>query len=231
MLGKARQGTDKKRFFGAAFFVEVTMATGFEFFERDLRLSTVGLEPQAIAKELAKFARSELSKVLAAGASPQYETFVNGRSGAPLESVIPPGPILFVFSNWSLVIRAALAELQRRAPRRSGRYAGSFIVVVGGRTVVTDYSKIRADSEVVIFNAQPYTRRIETGYNGPGKRHFDLARGALNRRFKGAFEFEMKYVDVPGGINPLVPYKLKRTTKRRAAGTALTYPALIINAV
>ncbi len=96
--------------------------------------------------------------------------------------------------------------------------------------MVTDYSKLRPDAEIVILNVQPYTRKMETGYNGPGKRHFDLSKSALNRRFKGAFEFEMKYVDVPGGINPLVPYKLKRTTKRRAAGTPLTYPALIINA-
>lgn len=204
--------------------------TGMDFFERDLRLATAGLEPQQINAALAKFARVELAKAIAAGASPQYERSVNGRIGAAEESVIAPGPIVYTFVNWSIAINAALAELQRRAPRRSGRYAGSFVVVVGGRTVVTDYSKLRPNAEIVIFSPMPYTRKIETGYNGPGARHFDLSKSALNRHFKGAFEFEMKYVDVPGGINPLVPYKLKRTTKRRAAGTPLTYPALIINA-
>lgn len=203
---------------------------GMDFFERDLRLATTGLEPDQVNAALAKFARAELAKAIAGGASPQYEKFVNGRAGAAEESVIAPGPILYQFTNWTLVINTALAELRKRSPRRTGRYQNSFVVVVGGRTVVTDYSKLRPDAELVIFSPMPYTRKIETGYNGPGKRHFDLSKNALNSRFKGAFEFEMKYVDVPGGINPLVPYKLKRTTKRRAAGTPLTYPALIINA-
>lgn len=203
---------------------------GMDFFERDLKLATAGLEPAQVDAALAKFARAELAKVIAGGAPRQYDKYVNGRQGAAEESVIAPGPILYVFTNWTLVINTALEELKKRSPRRTGRYQNSFIVVVGGRTVVTDYSKLRADAEVIIFSSAPYTRKIETGYNGPGKRHFDLTKSALNSRFKGAFEFEMKYVDVPGGINPLVPYKLKRTTKRRAAGTPLTYPALIINA-
>lgn len=206
------------------------MAAGFDLFDRDLKLATAGLEPEQINRALATFARQELAKVIAAGASPQYDKFVNGRQGAAEESVIVPGPIVYVFTNWPLVINTALAELKKRSPRRTGRYQNSFVVVVGGRTVVTDYSKLRPDAEVIIFNMQPYTRKTETGYNGPGKRHFDLSKSALNSRFKGAFEFEMKYVDVPGGIASGVPYLLKRTTKRRAAGTPLTYPALIINA-
>jgi hypothetical protein len=204
---------------------------GMEFFERDLRIATAGLEPTQVNAALAKFARAELAKAIAAGASPQYDRYVNGRAGAAEESVVAPGPILYVFTNWTLVINTALEELKKRAPRRTGRYANSFIVVVGGRTVVTDYSKLRPDSEVIILNAYPSTRKIETGYNGPGKRHFDLSKVALNGRFKGAFQFEMKYVDVPGGIAAGVPYLLKRTTKRRAAGTPLTYPALVINAL
>lgn len=203
----------------------------FEGFERDLRLATAGMEPAAISAALAKYARVELAKAIAAGASPQYDRYVNGVAGLAEEAVVAPGSILYVFSNWPLVINAALAELLRRAPRRSGRYARSFVVVVGGRTVVTDFSKLRSDAEVVIFNLQPYTRKIETGYNGPGRRHFDLSKVALNTRFKDVFKFEMKYVDVPGGISPLAPYLLKRTTKRRSAGTPLTYPALVINAL
>lgn len=203
---------------------------GMDFFERDLKLATAGLEPAQVNAALAKFARAELAKVIAAGASPQYDRYVNGRLGATEESVIAPGPILYVFTNWTLVINSAMEELRKRAPRRTGRYAGSFVVIVGGRTVVTDYSRLRPDAEIVIFNPQPYTRKIETGYNGSGARHFDLSRRALNTRFKGAFEVEMRFVDVPGGINPLAPYKIKRTTKRRAAGTPITYPALIINA-
>src|SRR6185369_10254520 len=96
---------------------------GMEFFERDLRLATAGLEPDAINAALAKFARAELAKTIAGGAPQQYEKFVNGRAGAVEESVKAPGPIVYVFTNWSLVINAALQELQKRSPRRSGRYA------------------------------------------------------------------------------------------------------------
>jgi hypothetical protein len=168
---------------------------------------------------------------LAGGASQQYDKFVNGRQGAAEESVKAPGPILYVFTNWTLVINTALAELRKRSPRRSGRYQNSFIVVVGGRTVVTEYSKIRSDAEVVIYNESPQTRKIETGYNGSGARHFDLSRRTLNSRFKGAFEVGLTFVDVPSGISPRAPYILKRTTRRRVAGTPITYPALVINAI
>ncbi|MBA1141751.1 hypothetical protein [Mesorhizobium neociceri] len=203
----------------------------FDTFERDLKLATAGMEPAAINAALAKYARSELAKAIAAGASPQYDRYVNGVPGLAEEAVVAPGSILYVFSNWPLVINAALAELERRAPRRSGRYARSFVVVVAGRVVVTDFSRIRPDAEITIFNAYPSTRKIETGYNGYGARHFDLSKAALNRRFGSVFQFEMKFVDVPGGINPLAPYHLKRTTRRRAAGSPLTYPALVINAL
>jgi hypothetical protein len=203
----------------------------FDTFERDLKLATAGMEPAAISAALAKFARAELAKAIAAGASPQYTRYVNETEGLSEDAVKVPGSILYVFSNWPLVISTALAELQKRAPRRTGRYANSFLVIVGGRTVVTDYSKIRPDAEIVIFNPYPSTRRIETGNNGPGARHFDGAKNALSYRFGSVFKIEMKYVDVPGGISPLAPYRLKRTTKRRAAGTPLSYPALVINAL
>jgi hypothetical protein len=203
---------------------------GLEFFDREIKIATQGLELDQINKALAAYARQELAKAIAAGAPRQYQRFVNGHEGAAEESVVAPGPITYLFVNWGVVIPAALDELKKRSPRRTGRYMNSFVVVVGGRTVVTDYSKIRPDGEVIIFNAYPSTRKIETGNNGPGARHFDLARRALNSRFKGAFEVEMKYVDVPGGVAPGAPYILKRTTKRRSAGTPLTYPTLIINA-
>lgn len=206
----------------------------FDAFDRELRLATAELAPDSIARELAKFARAELAKAISAGAPETYERFVNGRAGAAEESVIAPGPIVYVFSNWKLVIDTALAELRKRSPRRTGRYASSFLVIVGGRTVATDFSRIRADAEVVIFNAQPYTRKVEVGamrMDVP-EQHFGAAASALKRRFGSAFRFERQFVNVPAGIHPLVPYRLKggggRDRISRRTGL-LSYPALIIN--
>ncbi|TPJ60826.1 hypothetical protein [Mesorhizobium sp. B2-6-1] len=203
----------------------------FATFERDLKVATAGLEPAAINAAVAKFAREEIARVVASGeGSPNFDRYVNGRAGAAEESVQAPGPILYVFNWWADIITAALEELVKRSPRKSGRYARSFLVVVGGRTVVTDFTKLRGDAEVIIFNPQPYTRRIETGSMSLSvpARHFETARGALRRRFGNSYRVEMKFVEVPSGISTMAPYRL-RTGER--AGAMLTYPALVMNAL
>lgn len=210
------------------------MATGFENFDRDLQIALTDMEPEAMRRELAAFAKASLAEVIASGAgSPDYQRFVNGRQGVPEEAVELPGPIVYVFTNWRLAIETALAELGKRVPRRSGRYASSFLVVVDGRPV-TDFATVAPDAEVVILNFQPYTRKMESGANGPGRRHFDLSKGAFNRRFKGAFVADVQYMKVTGGLHPGMPYILKRSQGRRKdrqAGMPITYPALIMRAV
>lgn len=206
----------------------------FESFEKDLRLATKGLQPAEINKALAVFAKTELRKVIASGqASSQYDRYVNGVKGAPEESVRAPGPILYEFINWPLVIRAAVEELRRRAPVRSGRYAAGFMVLANG-VVARDYSKIPAEATVSIFNVRPYTRRLETGKNrARGKRHFESSKQAMARRFREGFSFQVRFLKIPSGIHPDVPYRLKggQGRKGRLAGDTISYPALIINLV
>jgi hypothetical protein len=208
--------------------------SGFESFDRQLAFATEGIAPENIAKELAKFARVELAKAIAAGASPQYERFVNNRPGLPEEAVTIPGSILYVFSNWNLVINAAIAELQKRSPRRSGRFASSFIVIANG-ALTMDFASIPAAAEVIVTNAMPYVRRIEAGANNSkGKRMFDLSRVALNRRFNTGFMFETRYLNIGAGLHPQIPYILKGSQGRRKdrqAGSPLTYPSIVINAL
>jgi hypothetical protein len=206
---------------------------GFEMFDRELKLATRDLEPAQINRALALFAKESLSDVIRSGAaSPNYETFVNGRPGAAEESVQAPGPIVYLFSNWSVVVKTAIEELQKRVPRKSGRYASSFVATYRGAEV-TDYSSLPPDAEVVIFNYQPYTRKMETGANRTGGRHFDLARAAVNRRFGGAFNTQVAYINVAPGVAPGAPYILRAgqgRRKDRQAGKPITYPALVITA-
>lgn len=220
-----------------------------ETFERDIKVATVALEPRAIAAELARFARAEVAEAISAGeASKTYARFVNGRQGATEDQVVPPGPIVYVFTYWPTVIQTALTELRKRVPVRSGRYSGGFIVLVNGQ-IVTSYEAIPFDAEVVIFNVRPYTRKMEVGAlgkgggrsGGPGEGHFRKTRYLINQRFNGKFRCEDRFIAVSPGLAPGVPYILKgelqrrrtrdRSTRRpdRQPGMPITYPALAIN--
>lgn len=228
----------------------------FFAFSRNLRAATAGLEPEAIQRELAMFARAELAGAIASGeGSRAHERYVDGRKGASEDSVKVPGEIVYLFAHWRDVIEAAIAELVKRSPRKSGRYRASYIVVADGR-LVTDYEAIPAEAEVIIVNWQPYTRLLNAGAaKGTGRKHFDLAAKAMNRhsRFGNSFVTEHLYLNMPTGIHPAIPYVLKRDarlrrakTNRRSsafrqgraflaqrkdlmAGVAITYPALVIN--
>ena len=210
-----------------------------ETFDRDIKVATEGLSQAAVAAELAAFAKEELRKAIASGeASAIYDRYVNGVLDAPEESVIPPGPILYVFGYWSLIIRTALEELRRRVPVKTGRYAGGFIVLANG-VPVQKYADVPSDAEVVIFNARPYTRKMEVGANTTGKRHFANASQAVNRKFRGTAVSQLIFLNVQSGIHADVPYILRgsrsrsarRVRKDRQPGMPITYPALVLNMV
>lgn len=210
-----------------------------ETFDRDIKLATDGLAPGAIAAELARFAKAELAAAIARGeASASYERYVNGIAGAPEESVIPPGPIVYVFGYWSDIVAAALEELRRRVPVRSGRYAGGFVVLADGQPV-RSVAEISPNAEVVIINRQPYTRKMEVGANRTGKKHFEGAGRAVNRQFRGVAVCQVMFLDVLAGIEAGVPYILRgsrrrsvrRVRKDRQPGQPITYPALVMNMV
>lgn len=208
------------------------MSNTLSLMDREISVAMAGLDPVAMQKQLVAFAKRSVAEVIAEGrASAPYETFVNGRPG-PVEAVVLPGPVTFVFNNFRVVINAALEELERRVPRRSGRYAASFMVLVND-VPTAEFNSIPPGATVKIFNAQPYTRRMETGANKTGARHFDLSKAALNRRFNGVFQVQMTFLNMAAGVAPGVPYVLKQSAGRRKdrqAGKPITYPALIISA-
>lgn len=231
----------------------------FETFDRDIRVATAGMEPEAVSAMLAAFARAELARVIQSGeGSPLYDRFVNGRPGLVEDDVVPPGPIVYVFNWWKVIIVAALEALKAASPRKSGRYQDSFVVIVDGRPVAS-FDDIPSQAEVIITNVQPYTRKIFTGampaMTVPA-RNFDKARTALFRQVgRPMLNAQVKFLTLPGGIHPLAPYILKGGQKPRAAaltnrsrafregrrflggrqdrvaGQPLTYPSLVMNLV
>jgi hypothetical protein len=215
------------------------MATGFEFFERDLKLATADLEPAAINGALAAFARQELAKVIASGqASSVYEKYVNEVRGAAEETVKVPGGILYEFSSWGIVIDATIEELKKRSPSKSGRFRNSFIVLANQK-LVTDWDAIPANAEVIITNFQPYVRKAETGALKVKRYYiFDGSKNAMARRFgqrgsnAGVFRFETKWLNFAAGVYAGMPYILKGSQGRRKdrqAGMPITYPSILIN--
>lgn len=238
----------------------------FETFDRDIKLSTVGLTEKEISREVALFAKSSVAELIRTGeASPSYSRFVNGRKGAPEEafdvrSSAIPGPILYEFAWWQELITDALSELIKRSPKQKGRYARSFIVLAN-QAPVTNYEAIDGAAEVIIFNTQPYTRKVEVGAMAMTvpPRHFDATNAVLRRKYgaNGSFSIMTKFLQIGAGIDPRVPYILRgeyarrynaqrkalaagaiissphrlKRRKDRDAGQPITYPALVINMV
>ncbi|OCP05002.1 MULTISPECIES: hypothetical protein [unclassified Ensifer] len=210
---------------------------GFETFDKQISLATADIAQDQISAHLARFARQQLAEAIQTGAAtPVYDVFVNGRRGVSEETVQAPGPILYEFSWWRVVIRYALDALVKHSPRKSGRYASSFIVIVGGKVVI-DFEDIAPSAEVIITNTQPYVRKVQVGamQMSVPARMFDKAKTSLVRRYGSQnFSFEMRFLDLGAGLHPLIPYRLKRNQGRRKdrqAGMPITYPAIIMNMV
>ncbi len=202
---------------------------------RRLVLATADLAPEAIAGELARFARRSLSEAIQSGeASDRYETFVNGREGVPEEMVEPPGPIVYIFNWWRDIIEFGLSALVDRSPERSGRYKRSWFAMVNG-TPVSDYDRIPPSAVVYLTNNQPYSRKIEVGYmemSVPPGVVEDCAL-TVKRRFGNTFDIKATMITLPNGyilkgvfrrgIRPQSRKKLRRDTM---AGAVMTYPSL-----
>lgn len=198
-------------------------------FERSLRVATAGLEPGQINATLAKTARAALADAISSGeASERYVRSVNGRIGAPEETVDAPGPIVYRFSYLDEAVVYALAFARERSPTRKGTYKRSWFAMVNGRPW-DGQSPIPLDAEVIVTNDQPYHRKIEVGamtMRVPPHIVEDT-RQAVQRAFRGAIRAQMRFVDLAGA------YRLERNHGRRGRrkGDPITYPAVILTMV
>lgn len=203
--------------------------------QRDLQLATAGLSPQAIAPQLAAFARSELAKAITSGeGSPTYDKFVNGVEGADEGTVIPPGPIVYQFIWWGDIVQYALQYLIDRSPVASGRYKQSWFVMVDG-AIVSNPKNIQRASEIIITNDQPYSRKIEVGHTKfskpPGV--VDDARRAVSGIWGNMITAKRTMITLPGGYILKGRFKkgVRKFSRRKLrpdtqAGSEMTYPAL-----
>jgi len=202
---------------------------------RNIRLfRDQALSPAAQSARLAAVAIKARDQAVQSGdAPPHWVTIVDGRQGVPETDVRPDGFILYRFNVMGLAARAALQLCTERSPVRSGRYRDSWMVVIDGKPWTQDVTDIPDGASVMIVNPQPYARKIDTGAMKnmsvpPGI--VDAVRKLVQRKFP-TVNAARAFVSIPSGLMENAPYILRRSkgrSKSRAAGTALTYPAMIL---
>lgn len=137
---------------------------------RDIEvILSADLSPQAVSKAIAETARAAIdeaedtnAKVL--GSPPPRRVYVDGREGAPLESVKPTGgTILAEFDLLEDTLRWIGEQLVLHSPVLTGEYARSHVLVVDGEAVDFNAPIPPDFGEAVFVNVTPYARKIERG--------------------------------------------------------------------
>lgn len=201
------------------------------------------LAPAARSKRLAALAREMRDGLIKSGrASAKYETFVDGRQGAPEDAVrgTGGGSILYLFSYQAEAVVFALAFLRERSPAKSGKFRDSFFVSVDGRFIPSGQfsaKSLQPGAEVIIGNTQPYNRKVDVQLVGRKTLHFSTPAGlyddcarALKRQFRGAIDARRVYsIQFPGQyqLKNLGRYKHKPGNR----GGKVQSPAIIISTI
>ncbi len=193
---------------------------------------------------LVKTARDGHARIMTnaagAGVVPDFVAYANNPGNDNLESVKLPGPIVYRYDYRRRIVTEALAELRRRSPRDSGKYAESHTLFLNGTPVTALPLRLAPTDEIWIANPVPYARRLEIGKTKSG-RDFVVNAAAkiyertvkapvnLRGRYKSLASIEFDYVTIPGAwiikgkLSPT--YKTgkirKRVSKKMAAGDAV----------
>ena len=198
------------------------------------------LGPAARSKILANAAMRALAEAQsqnrsALGYVPPHRTFVDGRTGAPLESVKPEGTIAFRFQLVNDVVQTCLEELRKASPVLTGRYRRSHVIYADGQ-IVPAGSPIMAAREVVILNLVPYARKIERGLSQQAPNGvYEAVAAQMKRRFSNVAKIAFSYREpLAGDIALWAAQKERRLSRcgvrrsRSARQRDLRQPAIVI---
>ncbi|EHM01425.1 hypothetical protein HMPREF9946_02164 [Acetobacteraceae bacterium AT-5844] len=165
------------------------------------------LTPEAQSQRLAAAARAGRDELIRSGrAAPHYATWVDGRRDASEDTVKPGGAIVYRFQLLGEAAAFAMAFLRGRAPVKSGTYRDGFAYAmsaggdgtasryIGSRIVRResfDPQRVGADvDEVILFNREPYSRKVDVQLVGQRRLRFEVPAGlfddaatAVRRRF------------------------------------------------
>jgi hypothetical protein len=210
--------------------------------EREVRAMVAAhLSPEAQKRHAADFARKIIGEAIEVntrtlGHAPNYETFVDGRKGAPFETVnVNGGKIVAVFDVVNSLLDWITNQLRTHSPVKSGRYADSNKLFADGVEVVPGAGYPPA-LEYVFLNVQPYARKVEKGESNQAANGVYQAVSVLaKQRFGATAKIKFVYREPFGAeVNVWAAASAKRrgtkgrgSTHKRAAYLS-RQPAIIV---
>lgn len=121
-----------------------------------------------IARQDIEWAKQVNRQVL--GRIPPYFTTVDGRQGAPLESVrLNGGQVITEFELIGDLLVWIMTTLIERSPHTSGEYKRGHRLFADGQEVDPTVDPSPAINEFVFLNIVPYARRLEVGKTKSGR--------------------------------------------------------------
>ncbi|MDF2809320.1 MAG: hypothetical protein K0S56_351 [Microvirga sp.] len=204
------------------------VTTRIEPIERSIMLAIREGEPPAErGKRLAGYARQALAEAQeinrrATGLVPPHETYVDGRLGAPLESVKPDGVIVFEFDLLNDLFEWVGEMLVKHSPVLTGRYQDSHAFYADGVEIAPG-AEVPPAEEYVFLNLQPYARKIERGLSKQAPDGvYEAVTVLARRRFNNVASIRFTYRSpllgyVPGAANRAERRAMRNQPARQSA--------------
>lgn len=184
----------------------------------------------------ARFAREEIAKAesinkSATGGEVKYTVSVDGRVGAPLESVnTKGGTIVAEFNLGADVLRWIADKLKARSPSRSGRYIGAQIMLADGRET-SPYGRVPAADAYMFVDTAPYAAKIEAGKTKSGRtftisasnaRVYERTAKEARSLFKDVADIQYSFASLAGA------YAFRTVGRRRRVGGQQRTAAIVV---
>lgn len=203
-------------------------------FSEVIRLSLSQFSPEVARQKHIAIARAGLAKFLAAQTvRPMVTIEVDGHRASSEEEVRPFGVINYRLTRLREVVAFALAEARRLSPVRTGRYQGSWFLLMDRAEIPLE--GVPESGTVMLTNDRPYARKIHVGAKG-----FEIHRGIVEkvrqsvlRKYGAIIEADLLFITLQGG------WRLKKGLRKihrgrrygairndAPAGAELTYPTL-----
>lgn len=149
----------------------MTIGAQMQAFQRNIVAASQAMTGPQSRAALHVAARQERDRVLReqaqrAGIAPTDVVIPDGKRGAPIEGA--QRLVVIEYGYLREIARAALLAAVAKVPKRTGRYASSFILLADGKEIAGLNEITEATREVAVVNTEPYARRLEIGKRADG---------------------------------------------------------------